>query len=125
MPDIGRSIVEEHQGANTTRIDFNPFLKGRRTPVSVEHNMRSGQVTLDVAGKPKNSWQAKSFAEAFAVQYNFTHEGLKFSLRMGVDSDGNETESLELEIEGVPYNKYPFIDIKFGKFSWQICSYDY
>ena len=52
VPDIGHSVIGEHQGANTKRIDFHVFLKGRRTPVSIENNMRSGLVTLDVCGKP-------------------------------------------------------------------------
>ena len=57
VPDIGHSVIKEHQGANTKRIDFLVFLKGRNTPVSIEFNMRSGLVTLDVCGKPQKSWQ--------------------------------------------------------------------
>ena len=57
VPEIGHSVIDEHQGAYTRRIDWPVFLKGRRTPVSVEHNMRSGFVTLDVCGKPQKSWQ--------------------------------------------------------------------
>ena len=56
VPDVGHSIIETHNGANTQRVDFRVFLKGRRTPVSIEHNMRSGMVTLDVNGKPVKSW---------------------------------------------------------------------
>ena len=56
VPKIGHSVIEEHHSANTRRIDWPVFLNGKRTPVSVEHNMRSGFVTLDVCGKPQKSW---------------------------------------------------------------------
>ena len=56
MPNIGHSIIETHNGANTQRVDFRVFLKGRRNTVSIENNLRSGMVTLDVNGKPKKSW---------------------------------------------------------------------
>ena len=77
--------------------------------------MRSGQVYLEVDGKFKMSWNAKSFAEALAIPYNFTHEGLKFTLRMKVDKDGNVTDEVELEIEGIIFEKHPFVDKDFGK----------
>ena len=115
VPEVGHSTTEEHFGQNTTRFDFNAFIKGRLTPVSIEHNMRSGFVTLDVCGKPKKSWQVKSLAEAFSVPFNFQHEGHKFTVRKEVDSEGDETERLELLIDGVVFNKHPYIDINFGK----------
>ena len=52
VPIVGYSETEDHHGANTQRRDFLIFLKGKRNPVSVEHNMRSGFVSLDVCGKP-------------------------------------------------------------------------
>ena len=67
MHDVGHSIIETHNGPNTVRIDFLAFIKGQKTPVSLEHNLRSGLVTLDVKGKPEMVWTAKSFAEALAI----------------------------------------------------------
>ena len=64
---MGHSITEEYQGANSKRIDFYPFLNGILTPVSVEHNMRSAQVCLDVAGKPEKNWSVNNLADAFEV----------------------------------------------------------
>ena len=61
------------------------------------------------------SWTAKSFAEAFATQYNFTHDGHKFSFRMKVDEDGNQTEEVELEIDGLLFDDHPFFDKDFSK----------
>ena len=89
VPKIGRSTFEKFFGANTQRFDWLIFLSGRRVPVVLELNIRSGQVTLDVCGKPKMSWSAKKFSEIFEVPYNFTHDGHKFTLRMGVDDEGN------------------------------------
>ena len=54
VPDVGHSVVEEFEGAHTHRIDFLIFLKGRSTPVSVQHNIRAGEVTLEVRGKRIN-----------------------------------------------------------------------
>ena len=42
VPEVGHSIVETHNGPNTMRIDFLLFLKGERTTVSIELNLRSG-----------------------------------------------------------------------------------
>ena len=42
VPEVGHSIIETHNGPNTMRIDFLLFLKGERTTVSIEHNLRSG-----------------------------------------------------------------------------------
>ena len=89
MPEVGHSIIERHNGSNTIRVDYRVFLKGRRNTISLEHNLRSGLVTLDVNGKPEKSWYAMSFAEAFAIPFNFTHDGHKFTLRMKVDKDGD------------------------------------
>ena len=122
VPIVGHSMMEEFHGANAQRYDFNLFFKGIRTPVSIEYNMRSRLVSLDVAGKPKNSWSdIQSFAEAFSTWYNFTHEGHKLSIRMRTDEDGEQTEIPDLDIDGVSYNDYPFMDKDFGKFN-QGCS---
>ena len=56
VPEVGHSIDERHNGPAIHRVDFLVFLNGHRTPVSIEHNLRSGMVTLDVDGKPKKSW---------------------------------------------------------------------
>ena len=108
-------MIEEHHSANIRRIDWPVFLKGKRTPVSVEHNLRSGLVTLDVCGKPQKSWQVQKFEEAFDVPHNFTHDDHKFTLKKQVDEDGTETENLELDIDGQLFMKYPFVDKDFGK----------
>ena len=113
---MGHSIIEEHNGSNTVRIDFNLFLKGRRTTVSLELNVRSGVVYLEINGKPKMNWHAKSFAEAFDIPYNFTHEDHKFTLRMKVDEDGDQTEEVELEIDALVFDKHPYVDKNFGKY---------
>ena len=81
-------------------MDFNIFLKGHKNTVSVEHNMRSGMVTLDFAGKPMKSWQVNSPSEALLVPYNFIALGYKFTVRRGVDSEGNQINTLELDIDG-------------------------
>ena len=52
IPKVAHSVKDEYQGANSKRIDFYPFLDGSKTPISLEHNMRSAQLTLDVDGKP-------------------------------------------------------------------------
>ena len=116
LPEVGHSIIETHNGPNTMRVDFLLFLKGQRSPVSIEHNLRSGTVSLDVNGKPKKNWQAKTFAEAFAIPYNFNHNGHKFSVKMQVDEDGNQTEEIELEIDGLLFNEHIYVDKDFGKY---------
>ena len=93
----------------TQRFDFLVFLKGRRTPISIEHNMRSGLATLDVCGKPNKSWQAKKLIDVFDVPFNFTHDGHKFTIRKQIDEDGEETESLQLDIDGIEFSKHPYI----------------
>ena len=113
LPDVGHSVSNEHFGANTMRYDWLVFLSGRRTPISLEFNLRSGQVTLDVCGKPKKGWQAKSLAEVFSVPFNFVHEGHKFTIRKQIDEDGEETEKLELDIDGLPFQKHQFISDDF------------
>ena len=65
VPKVAHSVKEEFQGANTQRIDFFPLLEGILTPISVEFNMRSAQVTLDVDGKPEKSWNASSLIGPF------------------------------------------------------------
>ena len=90
-------------------------MKGLKKPISVEFNQRSGLVSHDVAGKPMKSWQVGSLAEAFSVNYTFYLEGVKFTLRMGVDSDGNQTDEVELDIDGIYYKKHPYLNIDFGK----------
>ena len=95
---------------------FNLFFKGLPKAISVEHNMRSGFVSLDLAGKPIKSWQVKNFVDAFYLPYNFTAEGYKFTLRRGVDSEGDLTDSLELEIEGMYFKLHPYLNIDFGKY---------
>ena len=87
MPEVGHSIAERHNGQKIHRVDFLVFLKGHRTPVSIEHDLRNGLVTLDVDGKPKESWHAKSFAEAFNLPFNFTHDGHKFTLKIKDDEE--------------------------------------
>ena len=44
------------------------------------------------------------------------HVDHKFTLRMKVDADGDETDALELDIDGVAFMKHPYVDINFGKF---------
>ena len=103
MPEVAHSNVEEHFGGNIERIDFNPFLKGRRTPVSVEFNMRSGFLSVDLKGKPQMSMQVKSLLEGFENWYNFSHDGHKFTLKKEVDTEGDETGKLELLIDAISY----------------------
>ena len=77
--------------------------------------MRSGFATLDFADKPLKTWQVKNFVDAFQVPYNFTAEGYKFTLRRGVDPEDNETDTLELDMQGLNFKKHPFLNINFGK----------
>ena len=72
-------------------------------------------VTLDVDGKPKMSWHARSFAQAFEVPYNFTHDNHKFTVRVNDDKEGEEVEQIELEIDGVLFEKHPYVDKDFSK----------
>ena len=115
MPEVGHSSAVRHVGPSIHRIDFPAFLNGHRAPVSIEHNLRSGMVSLDVDGKPKKSWHAKSFAEAFKVPYNFTHDGHKFTVKMNDEKEGEEVEQIELEIDGILFEKHPYLDKDFGK----------
>ena len=66
VPEVAYSVIEDHQGANTKRIDFYPFFDGIQTPISLEHNMRSAQLTLDVAGKPEKDWNVSDLLDAFS-----------------------------------------------------------
>ena len=81
MPDVAHSVREEYRGANTERIDYYPFLGGIKSPISLEYNLRSAQLTLDVDGKPEKDWNVPNLVKAFPVWFNFTHKGHKFSLR--------------------------------------------
>lgn len=51
--------------------------------------MRSGQVTVDVAGKPEKDWNVSNLIDAFEQWFNFMHKGHKLTLRRRVDEDGN------------------------------------
>ena len=51
-PEVGHSVPDCYNGATIHRKDFPVFLKGRRNPVSIEQNLRSGVIALDVDGKP-------------------------------------------------------------------------
>ena len=80
-------------------------------------------ISLDVDGKPWKNWNAKSFAEAFHVPYNFTHDGHKFTVRVNDDKEGEELDKLELEIDGILFEKHPYLDKDFRKslprtYSW-------
>ena len=116
VPPVGHSTQENIYGANTQLIVFLVFLEGRRTPVSIEHNMRSGFVTIELRGKPEMSWQVKNFRDAFKYPYNFVYEDHKFTLRVQVDEEGDETDNLELEIDGLIFTKHPFVSSDFSKF---------
>ena len=63
--DVGHSIKEEFDGTYTQRIDFLVFLKGKRTPVSVQHEKRAGLVFIEVRGKRIKLFQAKLLSDAF------------------------------------------------------------
>ena len=114
-PKVAHSVKEEFRGANTERIDFYPLLDGILTPISIEHNMRSGQVTVDVAGKPEKDWNVSNLIDAFESWFNFMHKDHKLTLRRRVDEDGNQTEELELLIDGKSYYDYPYLSKDFGK----------
>ena len=68
---------------------------------------------LDICGKPEKSWSVKSFADVVELPYNFTHEGHKFTLRKSLDDEGEESENIELVIDGIPYKKHPYISQDF------------
>ena len=51
LPEVGHSYREESQGATTFRIDYLVFLEGHRTPIAIEHNLRSGYLVVEVRGK--------------------------------------------------------------------------
>ena len=106
-------MTDEFFGSNTQRFDWLIFLHGRPVAVSIEHNMRSGEVTLEVCGKRKKSWQVKRFADVFLVPFNLMHDGHKFTLRKRVDDEGNETENLELDIDGLEFSLHPFVSSDF------------
>ena len=42
LPEVAHSITETHNGPSIHRVDFRVLLRGRRTPVSIQHNLRSG-----------------------------------------------------------------------------------
>ena len=115
VPEVGHSSAVRHNGTSIHRVDFPAFLNGHRTPVSIEHNLRSKVISLDVDGKPKMSWQAKSFAEEFKVPYNFTHDNHKFTVKMNDEKEGEEVDQIELEIDGILFEKHPYLDKDFGK----------
>ena len=77
--------------------------------------MRSGFVKLQFAGKLVKNWHVKNFVDAFLVPFNFMEEGVKFTIRRGVDSEGDPTDTLELFMEGIHFKKHPYLDINFGK----------
>ena len=91
-PEVGHSVAERHIGPAIHRKDFPVFLAGRKNPISIEHNLRNREISLDVDGKPWKSWNAKSLAEALHVPFNFTHEGHKFTVRMNDDKEGEEVD---------------------------------
>ena len=47
------------------------------------------------------------------MPYNFTHGGHKFTLRKRVDNEGNETENLDLDIDGLEFSQHPFVSSDF------------
>ena len=51
------------------------------------------------------NWQVKNMVDAFLVPHNFMIDGIKFTLRRGVDSEGDPTDTLELDIDGIYYKK--------------------
>ena len=77
--------------------------------------MRSGYVIVEVRGKLQKSWQVKSFYEAFALPYNFVVDDHKFTLRKHVNEDGEETDTLILDIDAIPFTKHPYVDSDFSK----------
>ena len=101
--------------AHTHRFYFLVFLEGQATPIVIEHNKRSGFVTVDVRGKPEKSWQVKNLLDAFKHAFNFVVEGHKFTIRREVDEEGEETDTLVLEIDGILFTKHPFMSSDFSK----------
>ena len=57
----------------------------------------------------------KSLIDAFEHAFNFVFEGHKFTVRRKFDEEGEETDSLELEIDGILFTNHPFISSDFGK----------
>ena len=49
----------------------------------------------------------------FSVPYNFTHDEHKFTIRLQIDEDGEETEKLELDIDGLLFSKHQFVSEDF------------
>ena len=47
------------------------------------------------------------------MPFNFTFEGYKFTLRLKLDKEGEETEDIELAVEGQSYFKHPFVSEDF------------
>ena len=43
------------------------------------------------------------------MPYNFTHDEHKFTLRLQIDEEGEETEKLELDIDGKPFSKHQYV----------------
>ena len=82
MVDVGHSDVEELNGANTRRIDFLVFLKGKRTPVSVQHEKRANTLTVEVRGKRIKLWQVKLLTDAFKEPFCFEYESVKFVIKL-------------------------------------------
>ena len=61
------------------------------------------------------NWQVKNMVDAFLVPHNFMIDGSKFTLRRGVDSEGDPNDTLELDINGIYFKKQPYLDINFGE----------
>ena len=75
--------------------------------------MRSQLASVDVGGKPLKSWTVKDLMDAFEHDFNFTHEGHKFTLRRKLDEEGEETDSLDLDIDGLVFQMHPFVSSDF------------
>ena len=58
-PEIAHSMkdAEKHSSPHVDRLDWLVFLKGKPTPVSIEHTKRMKHVSLDICGKPVMAWQ--------------------------------------------------------------------
>ena len=57
----------------------------------------------------------KNFYEAFELAYNFMVDNHKFTLRKHINEEGDETEKLVLDIDGIPFTKHPYVSSDFGK----------
>ena len=115
MVDVGHSDVGKFNGANTRRIDFLVFLKGKRTPVSIQHEKRANTLTVEVRGKRRKLWQVKQFSDAFKEPYFFEYESVKFVIKLQVDDEGCQLDAIDLEIQGINFYKHPFVSKDFGK----------